>query len=329
MSAKNVSMDFSTKVNLDVGVIDTFDVGKYKNILVLTGAYNSPKRFEQYLEPPFKELKVKYHVFTGVPVNLTAEVVHSATNFARTKNIDLIVSCGGASPMDCGKLVSLLLAQGGSLQEYLGGKQMTPNVVPHYTVPTISGRGAEISPSAYFIVNKEKKIISSPCLVPKVTYIDPMIMTGIPKILWACVGFECFATALSAYISPNATPHSNSFATLALNHYWKFIPKLLKDPDNVQYIKEVIVSSINASIAASFTGPGEWQIRANKLCAGQNLRNGIALAMVGGDLCARLYEKNKEKFDKMREIMKSTDDIKTAIDKHIKKLGLVLPPLPQ
>jgi len=324
-----MDMDFSTRINLDVGIADRFDIGKHKNILVLAGAFYSPQQFAKYLEPAFRELKVKYHVFTGIPVNLTAEVVHTATNFARTKNIDLIVSCGGASPMDCGKLVSLLLAQGGSLQEYIAGKEMKPNVIPHYTFPTICGRGAEISPTAYFIFNREKKFLSSACLVPKVTYIDPMVMTGIPKILWACVAFECFATALSAYVSPGASPRSDAFALVALNHYLKFIPKLLKDPNNVDVIREVIVASINASVAAGLTGPDELHLLAGNLCAAHNLRNGIALAITAGDFYARQYKSNKAKFDKVLSIMKSEDDIKTTIEKHIKKLGLVLPPIPK
>jgi len=320
-------LNVATNINLDVGVIDKLNLGKAKNVLVLSGAYYGLKSFEKFIEPHLKELKVKYYVYPKLSVNLNSDTVYAVTNFARNKNIDLIISCGGSAIMDCGKLVNLLLSQGGSLDDYLNGKIILPGLIDHITVPMLSGAGSEISPSAVFAHNKEMKVITHHAIMPRVTYIDPVVMQGLPKILWACVGFECFATAIAAYVSPKATSISDNFAKQSMMRYQKFIFKLLKDPDSVECIKEIEVAAINAFIAANIAGTGAIHAMASALNAEFNFRQGIAISMVAGEVCARSYEYNKEKFDKVLQIMKSGDDIKTAVNKHLKKIGLVVPSL--
>jgi len=318
----------ATKINLDTGIIKNLDVNKYKNVLVLCGTYYSLNVFNKYIKPL---IKTNCHLFSGLTANPTDSNIYSATSFARSNKIDCIVAVGTASVMDCGRLVSLLLSHGGFLQDYFAGGIIGPfgitsNVVPLITVPTICGSGAEISNSAAFIMNEERKVISSPYLVPKVTYIDPEIMRGIPDIRWAGISFECFATALAAYVSDYANPTSDSFAEAALKDYLTSSIKLINDTNNLDNIKQVEIASINAFIAANFSSYGAAHAIADVLSAKFNIQYGFALAMVCGKVSKLNYEYNKIKYDKVLKFLNcSSKDIETGIKNLIEKLGLIIP----
>lgn len=318
------------KINLDIGVIRSLNVNMFKNVLVLTGTYYSKKVFESVIKPL---IKTNFHVYSNISPNPTDGTVYSIAQFARGKEIDCILSIGGGSVMDCGRMVSLLLSHAGMLHEYLIGGTIGPmgitnDVIYHITVPTISGTGAEISDSASFIMNHTKQIVTSPYLTPKSTYLDPDIMKGIPSKLWAGILFECFATALAAYVSTFANPVSDAFAEEALKGYAAYSAKLLKNTDNLEYIKQMEVASINAFLAASYSSKGAVHAIADVLSARYNVQYGVALAMVCAEVNELCYKSNKKKYDKAMEIVGiSSKDIKTVIKKLIAKSGIEMPSL--
>lgn len=317
-------------LNLDRGVISKLDVNRFKSVLVLTGTYYSKNVFEKNIQPL---IKTKFCVYPGLTPNITDADVYSVVNFAYAKDIDCILSVGGAGVMSCGKLVNLLLSHGGLLHNYLQGGTIgplgiTPNVIYHITIPVMGGMGTEISDSASFIYNKKKYVIASPYLAPKATYLDPELLIGVSSKRWADVSFECFATALAAYVSSYANHTSDSFAHEALKGYLKYLPKLLEDTNNIEYIKQMEVASINAMLASSLSSTGTAHAIASMLSARFNIHFSIALAGVCAQVSGLNYKYRKEKYDKVLEMMGSKDtDIKTAIQRLIEKSKIEVPSL--
>ena len=324
----------ATKINFDVGVINKLDVSKFRNVLVLTGTQYSLEIFEKKIRPLIK--KTNCHVFTSIPVHLTDTIVYSVMNFAADKKIDCIISVGVESVMDCGRLVSLLLSHGGFLHDYLpdgryGYYGITPYMIHHITVPIMPAAGYEISSYASFRINGDKQMLISPYLIPKATYIDPCIMTNLPPDLWAVLGFDCFTTALMAYVSAYANPTSDAFAEQALISYAEFHKKLMQEPNNIEYIKHAAIASINSFLAANYSGTGPVHAIADVLSAKFGFRYGTALAMVCPEVCAFLYNANKQRFDKVVHMLGekggSSAAIKNAISKLIRDKGIQLPSL--
>ena len=324
----------ATKINFDVGVIGKLDVRKFKNVLVLTGMQYSLEIFEKQVRPLIK--KANCHVFTSIPVHLTDSVVYSVMNYAVDKKIDCIISVGVESVMDCGRLVSLLLSHGGYLHDYLpGGKVgpygIMPNVIHHITVPIMPAAGYEISSYASFRIDGDKKMLISPYLVPKATYIDPNIMKNLPPDLWAVLGFDCFATSFMAYVSAYANPTSDAFALQALGSYADYYAKIIREPSNIEHIKHAAIASINAFLAANYSGTGAVHAIADALSAKFGLRYGTALAMVCPEVCAFLYPANKQRFDHVMKMLGgkggSAVSVKNTISELINKNGIQLPPL--
>ena len=318
----------NTKINLDVGVIKNLDVNNFKNILVLTGSKNSLKIFKESIAPL---IKTKFYLYSGITTNPNEQIIYNITNYARDKNIDAIISVGGGSVMDSGRMISLLLSHSGFLHDYaiggtIGSLGISPKLIYHITVPTISGTGAEISSKATFMHNNTSQIISSPYLIPNETYIDPGLMIDIPKKLWATIAFDCFTNSLEAYVSIYATPTSDIFAEDALKTCIKHIPTILKDNNNINVIKKIVVASINSLIASNMASVGAIHAIAGPISAKFNIYHGTALAMACAPVCEMNYEFNKPKFNKVKKLFGRSDaKIKTVINSFIDGLNINIP----
>src|SRR6516162_7055290 len=83
---------------------------------------------------------VAFHDFT---VNPTAAMMEAGRDRAAPHNVDLIVSVGGGSSMDCAKGINFVLSNGGRIRDYSGyGKAARP-MLPMIAVPTTAGTGSE------------------------------------------------------------------------------------------------------------------------------------------------------------------------------------------
>jgi len=322
------AIQYATKINFGIDIIKRLNLSMFKNVLVLTGAHYSLEVFNNKIAGA---LGGNYHLYSGIGANPTETAIYSAVSFARNKNIDCILSMGGGAVMDTGRLVSLLLSHGGLLHEYVANGEsaplvITPNLIYHVTVPTICGTGAEISASASFMLGNKKCKIFDPLLAPKETFIDPALMTDVPKKIWAAVGFECFAGALEAYVSMEATPESDALSEQALTAYVEVATELLEDTSDLVLIERFAAASINSMIAMNLSSAGAVHAIAEVLSAHFNLQHGVALAVVCAEVCVANEKHNKPKFDRVRQILKAgKKDISTAINMLIQKIGITKP----
>jgi len=280
--------ELATKINFDVGAAAGLDFSEYSNVLVITGTQHSLRVFEEKIRPMFFGKKTNFHIWTNISVNLPDYEVYSVMNFASGNNIDCILTVGADAVMDCGRLCNLLLSHGGFLHDYLPGGSMgtfgiTPQVLPHITVPTMPSAGSEISGSAHFRQGNVVKTITSPFLVPSATYIDPLMMTGLPGELWAVRGFSAYATATAALSSAGANETSNSYAKAALDGYLNHVINLPKDPSNLELIKHACAVSINSLLAANYSDITSDYAKVMDLVSIHGVRIGVAWAMVMAD----------------------------------------------
>ena len=327
-----MGQNLATKINFDEGVIKSLNVESFKNVLVILGTNYSQRVFEEKVKKHLK--KAKLHIYTNISANLYEQEVYSVMNFASGNDIDLIISVGADAVMDCGRLVSLLLSHGGFLHDYLPGGAMgsvciVHELVPHITVPTMTSAGTEISAMSFFRHAGQVRAIASPYLVPTATYIDPLLMKNMPPDLWAVRGFDCFMTALGAFVSKRANEISDAYAIQALDSYIGYAKKLAQEADNLEYIKHACTASMNSFLAANYSELGPAHSVANVLIARFGIRRGVALALVSGIVCEELYKENPEKFDKISKMLGgnggSSLEARIVIERLVKELGITLP----
>src|SRR5207244_5691559 len=124
--------------------------------------------------------------------NPTSRHVDLGVRFAQPLGIDLIVSVGGGSAMDCAKGINFLLTNGGQMSDYKGfGKAKKP-MLPSIGIPTTSGTGSEAQ--SYALIADEKSHLKMACGDRKAAFataiLDPELTVTQPVKVTALTGID-------------------------------------------------------------------------------------------------------------------------------------------
>jgi len=136
----------------------------------------------------------------------------SAVKAARQAKCDLVISIGGGSVLDTGKVVAVMLTNGGRLEDYLevvgAGKPLAINAAPHIAIPTTAGTGAEVTRNAVLGVPEHKVKVSmrSPFMLPRLAVIDPELTYSMPPDVTASTGLDALTQLLEVYVSCQSNP---------------------------------------------------------------------------------------------------------------------------
>jgi len=172
-------------------------------------------------EPAFRELVdgltaagLSVEVYAEALPDLPVDQVPAATELARRHGADVVVGFGGGSCMDLAKVVALLLAHGGSPQDYYGENRVPGPTVPVVAVPTTAGTGSEVTPVT--VLNDPERTskvgISSPHLIPVAAVCDPELTVTCPPGVTAAAGADALSHAIEAFTAVRrpATPELSS-----------------------------------------------------------------------------------------------------------------------
>lgn len=140
-------------------------------------------------------------VFDGCVPEPPSDVVLQATAAARDARPDILIGLGGGSNMDTAKLVAVLLAHGGTLDDYVGDCRVPGPVFPLVCVPTTAGTGSEVSAAAVFTDTAKRIKVSclSPHIRPAAAVVDPLLTVGCPPKVTADSGIDALTHAIEAY----------------------------------------------------------------------------------------------------------------------------------
>ena len=149
-----------------------------------------------------------WEVYDKTPENPTEQSVEDALQYYKDGGCDGIISFGGGSSIDLGKVLAVLAIQGGKPSDYsiqAGGA--IERKVPLVAVPTTSGTGSEVSNGAVVVMRDGRKLIlASPVLVPDAAICDPELTLGLPPTLTAGAGMDAMTHCIEAVLSPAVNP---------------------------------------------------------------------------------------------------------------------------
>jgi alcohol dehydrogenase class IV len=157
-------------------------------------------------------------VFDQVREDPPEDTVQSATELARSGDVDGVIAVGGGSSMDVAKVVAVLLGGDQALTEIYGVGQVTGGRLPLILVPTTAGTGSEVTPVAVITTGETTKAgVSSPVLLPDVAVLDAALTLGLPPAITAMTGVDAMVHAIEAYTSRHKkNPLSDNLAVNAL-----------------------------------------------------------------------------------------------------------------
>lgn len=240
------------------------------------------------------DIGVKYSIFSDVKPDPTISLVMDILKTARAFEPDLIISLGGGSPIDAGKIAWLLYENPEikfediamvfmDIRKRICDAGTLGKKAQFVAIPTTSGTGSETTPFA--VITDDATHIKYPitdyALTPHMAILDANLVMSMPKSLCAASGIDSLTHALEAYASICSTEFSNSNAEKAIKLIFKYLPDSYKDGANNPEARE------NMHYAASLAGMsfanaflGICHSLAHKLGAAFNIPHGFANALL-------------------------------------------------
>ena len=163
---------------------------------------------------------LEYEIYSDIKANPTIENVQSGVEAFKKSGADYIIAIGGGSSMDTSKAVGIIIAN----PEFedvrsLEGLSPTKNPsVPIFAVPTTAGTAAEVTIN-YVITDVEKKrkfVCVDPHDIPVVAFVDPDMMSSMPKGLTASTGMDALTHAIEGYTTKGANIITDMFNLKAI-----------------------------------------------------------------------------------------------------------------
>ncbi len=154
--------------------------------------------------------KVKYAVYSDIKANPTIENVKNGVKAFKAAKADCLIAIGGGSSMDTAKAVGIIVANPKFADvRSLEGLSPTKNPsMPILAVPTTAGTAAEVTINYVItdVAKKRKFVCVDPHDIPVVAFVDPDMMSTMPKSLTAFTGMDALTHAIEGYITKGACP---------------------------------------------------------------------------------------------------------------------------
>jgi alcohol dehydrogenase len=241
-------------------------------------AAGHPQRAQQSL----KDAGLEVFVFDGVEENPTSRHVEIGARFAQPLGINLIVSVGGGSAMDCAKGINFILTNGGTMADYKGfGKAKKP-MLPSIGVPTTAGTGSEAQ--SYALIADEETHLKMACGDRKAAFVvailDPEVTVTQPAKVTALTGIDALSHAVESYVTTRRNPVSQMFAREA----WKLLEinleKVLRQPSDLEARGAMQMGAFLAGTAIENSMLGVCHACANPLTAHYGIAHGLAIGIM-------------------------------------------------
>ena len=167
-----------------------------------------------------KAENMDFEIYSEIQPNPTIENVQGGVAAFKKAGADYIIAIGGGSSMDTAKAIGIIITN----PEFedvrsLEGLSATKNpCVPIFAVPTTAGTAAEVTIN-YVITDVEKKrkfVCVDPHDIPVVAFVDPEMMSSMPKGLTASTGMDALTHAIEGYTTLGANTITDMFNLKAI-----------------------------------------------------------------------------------------------------------------
>lgn len=225
---------------------------------------------------------MEYAIYYLVQPNPTVEVVNECIHAAQALDVDWLVAVGGGSSIDTSKAVSIVLANGGNVEDYEGIDKSKKAGIPIAAVNTTAGTGSEVT--TFYIVTDAKRH-SKMCMVDKnckvtIAVNDTQFMLGMPKGLTAATGMDAMTHAVEAVLSNKSNPLTDKDALWAIRTIKDYLPRAVFDGTDLEARDQMAYAQYVAGMAFSNGGLGMVHAMAHSLGGMYNLPHGICNAVL-------------------------------------------------
>ena len=221
-------------------------------------------------------------VYDAVEPDPRIEIVERALEAYTSRGCDLLVAVGGGSSMDTAKAAAILTTNPGRIRAYEGWEKFDQPPAPLFAVPTTVGTASEVTP---FLVITDpearfKFTIGSPLAAPRIAFLDPLLVLGLPGNVTAATGMDALTHAIESYTSLLATPLTEGLALHAIRLLAANIRAAVANSHNLAAMTAMLVGANVAGLAYSNTRLGNVHAMAHPLGAFWKIPHGVANALL-------------------------------------------------
>ena len=245
-----------------------------------------------------------YEIYSDIKANPTIQNVQNGVSAFKKSGADYIIAIGGGSSMDTSKAIGIIIAnpEFEDVRSLEGLSATKKPSVPIFAIPTTAGTAAEVTIN-YVITDVEKKrkfVCVDTHDIPVVAFVDPDMMSSMPKGLTASTGMDALTHAIEGYTTKGANTITDMFNLKAI----ELIAKSLRGAvDNTPEGREgMALGQYLTGMGFSNCGLGIVHSMAHGLGALYDTPHGVANAII----LPTVMEYNKEAVgEKLREVAKA------------------------
>ncbi len=199
---------------------------------------------------------------------------------------DGIITIGGGSAMDVGKLVALMAGQTIPVWDLEDiddwwTRADADVIAPIIAVPTTAGTGSEVGRAAVLTNSADavKKIIFHPKMLPAVVIGDPELAVGLPANLTAATGMDAFTHSFETYCVARFHPMADGIALESMRLIRENLPLACKDGSDIAARMQMFAAAMMGGVAFQ-KGLGAVHSIAHPLGAIHDIQHGLANAVI-------------------------------------------------
>jgi lactaldehyde reductase len=245
-----------------------------------------------------------YEIYSDIKANPTIENVQNGVAAFKKSGADYIIAIGGGSSMDTSKAIGIIITnpEFEDVRSLEGLSATKKPSVPIFAIPTTAGTAAEVTIN-YVITDVEKKrkfVCVDTHDIPVVAFVDPDMMSSMPKGLTASTGMDALTHAIEGYTTKGANIITDMFNLKSI----ELIAKSLRGAvENTAEGREgMALGQYLTGMGFSNCGLGIVHSMAHGLGALYDTPHGVANAII----LPTVMEYNKEAVgEKLRDVAKA------------------------
>jgi alcohol dehydrogenase class IV len=293
-----------------------------KKVLVVTDPGVIRAGLVAPLEEKLREAKIPYEIYDEVVPDPGVAEVQRAYERAKAVGADSFVAVGGGSSIDTAKMAAVLLANGGTVLDYIGMDKVPKMAAPVVAIPTTAGTGAELTINSVIAdpAQHKKLVIISPNATALFALEDPELTTGLPPFLTAITGMDTLVHAIESYTSKNAYRMTELLALEAIRDAAWALPRAVKDGKDIDAREAMMRAVVTASLAFSNTRLGNVHAMALPLGGWCHVAHGTAVAVLLPHVMDFNQSAVPDRYATVGETMGAKKDANAAVD-HVFRLN--------
>ncbi len=241
--------------------------------------------------------------FGGIEPNPEFTTLMKAVELIKSNDIDFVLAVGGGSVIDGSKFIVSAAKYEGDPWDVLTQKKGASftDAVPFGTVLTLPATGSEMNSGAVISRSefKEKRTMGGPQGFPKFSFLDPTVVSTLPKRQIANGITDAFMHTLEQYLTyPSDNLLQERIAEGILSTLIEIAPDVLEDPSNYKAASNLMwcaTMALNGTLRAGVSYDWATHMIGHELTALHGIDHARTLAIVAPNLFTVKFENKKDK----------------------------------